>query len=202
MNWKSHVSEISKKIRRNIGIIFKLRNLVNINILKKLYYSLIYPYLTYGLVAWGNTYASSINPIFILQKTLICLMTFSEQWSHQSSFYLIRYCEIPGSYFLSKCDIYVWLSHWKLTSTFQNFFLPINQKHKYNTRLASRSSYSLPQIRTNYGKFNIRFAGPKIWNEIDEELKSFKKSKFKHELKKILLLSYTSIWVYSLFNLT
>ncbi len=55
LNWKSHISETSKKIRRNIGIIFKLRSLVNTSILKNLYYSLIYPYLTYGIVAWGNT---------------------------------------------------------------------------------------------------------------------------------------------------
>jgi hypothetical protein len=33
LNWKSHISEISKKIRRNIGIIFKLRSLVNTSIL-------------------------------------------------------------------------------------------------------------------------------------------------------------------------
>ena len=51
LNWKSHISEISKKIKRNIGIIFKLRSLVNTSILKNVYYSLIYPYLTYGLVA-------------------------------------------------------------------------------------------------------------------------------------------------------
>ena len=53
-----------------------------------------------------------------------------------------------------------------LPDTFQIFLLPIGQKHSYNTQLASKSSYSLPNIRTNYGKFNIRFAGPKRWNDI------------------------------------
>jgi hypothetical protein len=56
LNWKSHVAEISKKIKRNIGVICKLRNFVDVHILKNLYYSLIYPYLIYGIVAWGNTY--------------------------------------------------------------------------------------------------------------------------------------------------
>jgi hypothetical protein len=77
-----------------------------------------------------------------------------------------------------------------LPDTFQKIFLPISQKHSYNTRLASRSSYSLPKIRTNYSKFNIRFAGPKTWNDINEDLKSLVKSKFKHELKNLLLQSY------------
>ena len=26
----------------------------------------------------------------------------------------------------------------------------------------------VPKIRTNYGKFNIRYNGPKLWNENDE----------------------------------
>ena len=37
---------------------------------------------------------------------------------------------------------------------FKEFFTQVNQTHTYNTRLASRHSYSLPKVRTNYGKFN------------------------------------------------
>ena len=62
--------------------------------------------------------------------------------------------------------------------------------HNYNTRLASRSSYSLPCIRTNYGKFNIRYSGTKVWNDIDDETKKLKPSHFKKKLKKNLLLQY------------
>jgi hypothetical protein len=50
----------------------------------------------------------------------------------------------------------------------------INRVHQYNTRLACKKSYYLPKIRTNYGKFNIRFVGVKIWNSVqdDFEIKS------------------------------
>jgi hypothetical protein len=68
LNWKSHVSNISKNVKRNIGAISKIRHFVSIDVLMNLYYSLIYPFLTYALVVWGNTYASSIDPLFILQK--------------------------------------------------------------------------------------------------------------------------------------
>ena len=70
-----------------------------------------------------------------------------------------------------------------LPTSFDTFFNPVNLKHSYNTRLASKSSYSLPKVRTNYGKFNIKYAGVKIWNEIDEPLKKLKKEKFKEQLK-------------------
>ena len=86
-----------------------------------------------------------------------------------------------------------------LPETFNNFFLAVNQKHNYNTRLASRSSYSLPKIRTNYGKFNIRFSGVKVWNEIDDKT-SLKFPKFKTKVKNYLLDQYTlsqvNIYIY------
>ena len=45
--------------------------------------------------------------------------------------------------------------------------------------LASRSSYTLPPIRTNYGKFCIKFQGAKIWNSLSEETKSLHRLAFK-----------------------
>ena len=77
-----------------------------------------------------------------------------------------------------------------LPSAFNLFFTKVNQKHNYNTRLASKISYSLSLARTNYGKFNIRFTGVKVWNSIDDQLKALKKSAFKKNLKESLLASY------------
>ena len=51
-----------------------------------------------------------------------------------------------------------------------SFFVKTSCKHNVNTCFAFRSTFYLPEIRTNYGKFNIRFNGPKLWNELDERL--------------------------------
>ena len=77
-----------------------------------------------------------------------------------------------------------------LPQAFDDYFVLISHKHSYNTRLASESSYSLPKVRTNYGKFNIKFVGTNVWNSIDEDLKCFSKFKFKSNLKNNLLKSY------------
>ena len=63
-------------------------------------------------------------------------------------------------------------------------------RHNYNTRLASRSSFALPQKRTNYGKFSIKFQGAKIWNSLSEETKSLHRLAFKKTLKEEIILSY------------
>ena len=62
--------------------------------------------------------------------------------------------------------------------------------HLYETRLASKKSYYLPKARTNYGKFNIRFSGAKLWNSVPDDLKSESRSCFKKFLKESIISKY------------
>ena len=45
LNWKAHITYISNKISKAIGILKKVRYSVTSKILRNLYYALIYPYL-------------------------------------------------------------------------------------------------------------------------------------------------------------
>ena len=76
LKWKQHVSYISSKIKRGIGILSKMRHFVTTKILVNLYYTMIYPYLTYSVLAWGSTYDSTLRSITILQKRAIRIMFF------------------------------------------------------------------------------------------------------------------------------
>ena len=49
LTWKNHVNELCLKLSKSVGIFSKLRYYVNVDILLMLYYSLIYPFLTYGI---------------------------------------------------------------------------------------------------------------------------------------------------------
>ena len=61
-----------------------IRYYIDINVLSNLYYALIYPFLIYGIIAWGNTYSTTLQPLFILQKRAIRLMTFTSFHEHSS----------------------------------------------------------------------------------------------------------------------
>ena len=50
--WKSQIADANSKISKNLGILYKLRNYLNVHKLKQLYYTLIYPYLGYGSMSW------------------------------------------------------------------------------------------------------------------------------------------------------
>ena len=68
LKWGQQINHIKSKISKNTGILNKLRYYVNLQMLKQLYYSLIYPYLNYGIMSWGNTYILPIYPKFALLK--------------------------------------------------------------------------------------------------------------------------------------
>ena len=86
LNWKKQVQSISTKIY----ILSILCYCVNLDILINLYYSLIYPFLIYGLVVWGSTYPTNINPLLILQKLALRIMTFSKFGEHYI-FQIVQY---------------------------------------------------------------------------------------------------------------
>ena len=139
---------------------------------------------------WGNTYCS-LNPLLLLQRRVVRLITFSSCYERMNPLFVkLKILKIHELVFYHNALFMYEFHAGNLPVTFSSFFLPVGCVHNYNTRLASRSSYSLPRIRTNYGKFNIRYSGTKVWNDIDDETKKLKPSHFKKKFKKNLLLQY------------
>ena len=68
LTWKSHINELCLKLS-------KLRYYINVDILIMLYYSLIYPFLTYGIHVCGLTYPTHLKPV-TQQKRVVRIMTF------------------------------------------------------------------------------------------------------------------------------
>ena len=60
----------------------KITYYVDRKILHQLYYSIIYPFRTYGLSIWGNTYSSTLKPLITLQKRAIGTITFPKPDEH------------------------------------------------------------------------------------------------------------------------
>ena len=71
LNWQEHITYICKKVSKCIGILYKLRQYVDINTAKLLYYTLVYPYLTYCNIVWGNTFKQYLRPLMVIQKKAV-----------------------------------------------------------------------------------------------------------------------------------
>ena len=193
LNWKSQILHISKKIKRCVGILSKLRHYVNIDTLIMFYYSLIYFFLNYCTITWGNTYPTTLQPLTLLQKRAVRIITFSDFKAHTTPlFYHLKLLKLSDLIYFKNALFMYEYNKGTLPSAFSLFFLPLNSAHQYNTRLAEKKSFCLPKIRTNYGKFNIRFHGVKVWNSISDYLKDKPLSTFKRHLTESFLDNYST----------
>lgn len=123
LSWKKHVDCTVKKFGRSIAILCKIRHYVSQEILVTLYYGLVYPCLIYGLIAWGNTYESTLNPIFISQKKAVRVMTLSSFDHHSSQLFrsleIIKFSD-PVAFVIAT---FMYRFHNQLLpSVFQSFF--------------------------------------------------------------------------------
>ena len=118
---------------------------------------------------------------FILQKKAIQLISFSEFRAHTSSLFAhLKILKFSDLIFLNNALLMYDFRENNLPSVFHDFFTPVSRLcTRIHTGLASKDSYYISKVRTNYSKFNIRFVGAKVWNSIDESFKSKRRNQFK-----------------------
>ena len=112
---------------------YKLRPLLPLNVMKNVYYSLIYSQIICAIEVWGSAVKSEMTKILILQKRVMRLMTFNDVFP-----------SIPGS--LRPTDsIFVTLCCMKVANIykhqvakfvfkFHNWYKLNNQIHEHYTR--------------------------------------------------------------------
>ena len=87
LNWGPQIKHINNKLAKNIGIITKLRHYVNLHTLKQLYYSFIYPYLTYAITSWGSACKTRLNKIRTKQNKCIRSIFFAHSRENATPYY-------------------------------------------------------------------------------------------------------------------
>ena len=84
LTWKHHIDHIAIKISRTTGLISKIRHFVPKHTLinKIIYRFLVAPYLTYGLIVWGQVFKSYLDKLLKLQKQALRFIYFSDHNQH------------------------------------------------------------------------------------------------------------------------
>ena len=77
LKWANHISYIKNKIAKGMGILLKARKVLKIKVLLQLYNSFVFPYLIYCSEVWGNASDIHLQPLIILQKKIITIISFS-----------------------------------------------------------------------------------------------------------------------------
>ena len=151
LNWKGHLSYIQSKISKSSYLLAKLRHYVDLNTLKMIYYSSVYPYLVYCISSWGGIAKTTLLPLFRLQKRIIRIMTKSEFDAPSSPlFSKLQILPLEHIYNLNLAII-VHKFHKNKLPTPVNL-IPIHHSHNHNTRLSNNKNYYQNFNRINLGQ--------------------------------------------------
>lgn len=183
LTWKTHINNISTKIAKNIGVINKLKSLLPRRILLSLYYTMIFPYLSYCNIVWASTYPSRLKRIITLQKRIVRIITSSHYREHtQPLFSRLKILNIFNINAFQISSFVFNFLHDNLPHSFDGFFTKNSEYHTYNTRSCDDLHHTFP--KTNFTKFSIKYQGPKVWNSLPKHIKDASSySSFKFYLK-------------------
>ena len=181
LTWKHHIEYISKKIARGIGILWKLCPNVNKSTLKNLYYTFIYPYITYCINAWGNACKCYLKKIVTLQKKIVRIIAYAKYNSTTKHLYQdLKFLPFEHLHNLSIGMFMYKYAHNELPFIFKDWFTYNHEIHSYNTR---QSQHLHPeQFLYDRGLKSLRYHGVLLWNRIlevmntDVSLEIFKKN--------------------------
>ena len=180
LKYKSHIDDICVKISKSIGILYKLSKLrISTNIMKNIYYSLIYPYLLYNCVSYSGTYDVHLHRLVILQKRAIRIISGASYLAHTDPLFALH----KILKFEDICKLSVGLYVYDNRESF-----PM-ANHSYNTRNSTnlRPTSSRLTITQN----SIKVIGPNIWNSIPIEIQnSSSRESFKHNYRNYMFSSY------------
>ena len=167
------------KISKGIGIIAGLRHLFSFSA----YRSLIEPYISYGLVAWGQALNTHLNKIVTLQKRALPFMYFVDYKSHSVPLFLNSgILPVKLLYFKSVASFLHDVDNRHAPPNISNLFTRSKQIHSYPTRSAIAGNFHVEMSRTNQRLLSSSRIGTKIWNGIPPKIRQLKKSRKLNEL--------------------
>ena len=129
------VFELSKKLARICGVFFKVRPFLPLNVLICLYNSLFSSFLQYGILVWGLTHETHINPVFLLQKRVVRAISFEHFTSSSTPiFFNLKILKLHDLFKLKLLSFVYDCVNKTSPSCFHSLFPLAGSVHQYGTR--------------------------------------------------------------------
>ena len=137
LNWKQQIDTVCKKSMKMLGILRKICPFVLPSSHLTLYYSLIFPHISYCNIVWAATCPSFLTQILIIQKRFVRMISQSNRYEPSAPLF-IKYSLLPIDKvnILQTCLFMFKFKKCKqdIPSSFHNFFQLTSDIHSYPTR--------------------------------------------------------------------
>ena len=187
LNWSMPIQYVKDKISKMCGILYDMRNCLTLVSRTLLYNALVYPYLNYGIVTWGNACDTHLNPLLIAQKRAIRIVGNVGYRDHTHDIFVnLNMLKLKEIHFIES----VKLVYGQLQSERKVInFASVNQHHNFNLR----NALELRPPRTHGSKHQsfVAYDGCIKWNSLLLNIRHSQTLQiFKRKVKSHLLQSY------------
>ena len=140
--------------------------------------SLIQPYLTYGLAAWGQAGKTYLNKILILQKRALRLLFFADVRDHAIPLFLeANVLPITFLYHEYVSSLMYDINSNNAPINMLHLFKETSSIHSYNTRSSTSWNFYVQNSRLEMQKRSFSRLGVRLWNEIPCHMRVLPKKK-------------------------
>ena len=191
LKFQHQIDHVKKKLQQFSGISFRIKNYLNLDAAKNLYYGCIYSVIKYCIVAWGGVLHCTQRAASLvrLQDKIISNL-FSRFCCRDSNLYksmnMLKITDIHRFY----CALYMFRLIKSNSCPTLNDCVNISYpSHEHDTR--GRNRLVLPFPRVEATRINYEYQLTNIWNEVPEVIKNEDSAKkFKRLLKDFYISHY------------
>lgn len=162
LNWKYHIEYLKSKLNILIRFFYMLKEICSVDVMRNVYFALVHSRIQYGITCWGGTYLSNLRPIVVQQKHIIRLMN-KRSLRHPSWPLFVDLRVLPLRYVF----VYKILKIFYMRSNC--FHIHVN---RYEGNLRHQRSFQVPKPTLTYFKNTFDFLGPRIFNELPQDIKN------------------------------
>lgn len=180
LKWSDHINYLTKKIRKLIHKFYMLKEFLNVRVITLVYKALIESLLRYGIIVWGGTYKCKLQPLAVIQNSILKIM-FNKNWLFPTNLlYNDEICNINTLYIQSVC------SYIHKTEKLKNIV-----SHQHQTRGKINRHVIIPISRKTINLKFIDYLAPKFYNLLPNEIKQIKSKKnFNKKSKMFIIKNY------------
>jgi hypothetical protein len=172
LNWTFHIKSKTAIISKNLAVMNRVKNLIPESTRKTLYYALVHPHLSYGVVAWTNTNSKDMRRVKILQKQAVRLIVQAKYNSHTSPIFKSqKILTIDDILNLECCKLYQKRIKNQLPPYFNNLLFTNSETHNYPTR--QQDNIRIPNITTKMQEQYLSVKVARAWNNLPISIKQF-----------------------------
>ena len=194
LSWKDHVSHVKNKVSKGIGIIAKAKPLLCKKSLLSLYYSFVYPHLSYCNHIWGKATSNCLNELIVKQKMAVRIISgVAPRSSTAPLFENLKILNLDQIHNFLVGQMMFKYYQKKLPEIFNDFFTCNRDVHNHDTR--QRLWLHPPKFDSELGLKSVAFQGVRLWNKIISSGMPLHISHmtFKKQLKSLILTNWNHI---------